>query len=142
MNRQSPAPCANLIVVGKNSNIVVKNFDTIEEFQQYYNLHKDEVDKYSTTKLNRMFKIKDHKITRRTIAGNESKTLCFRQLFKNELTDKESDNGSNKDSDESRIDELENEITELNSKIKNIEVDNIKIKNQLLEIIRVMNQSN
>ena len=68
----------NLIIVGKNSNIVVKRFDTIEEFQQYYNLHKDEIDNYSTTKINRMFKIKDYKITRRTIDSN-GKKLCFRQ---------------------------------------------------------------
>ena len=55
----------NLItVVGKNSNINVKNFDTLEEFQNYYNLHKDEVDKMSTIKLNRMFKIKDYKMKR------------------------------------------------------------------------------
>ena len=145
----------NLIVVGKNSNIVVKNFDTIDEFQQYYNLHKDEVDKLTTTKLNRMFKIKDHKITRRTIAGNDGKTLCFRQLFKSELSpaqraeltdnvSKEPNKDSNKDVethvDESRFDELENNITELNSKIKSMEVDIIKIKNQLLEIIRVINE--
>ena len=71
----------NLItVVGKNSNFNVKNFDTLDEFQNYYNLHKDEIDKLSTIKLNRMFKIKDYKITRRTIDNAEQKTLCFRQF--------------------------------------------------------------
>ena len=129
-----------MIVVGKNSNIVVKNFDTIDEFQQYYNLHKDEVDKCSTTKLNRMFKIKDHKITRRTIAGADGKTLCFRQLFKSELPDNLSKDLS-KEVEESRFEELENEISELNAKIKSLEVDNIKFKNQFLEIINAINSA-
>ena len=71
-------------IVGKNSNFNVKNFDTLDEFQNYYNLHKDEIDKLSTIKLNRMFKIKDYKITRRTIDNAETKTLCFRQLLKSE----------------------------------------------------------
>ena len=131
-----------MIVVGKNSNIVVKNFDTIDEFQQYYNLHKDEVDKCSTTKLNRMFKIKDHKITRRTIAGADGKTLCFRQLFKSELTPAQKDVSKDiENNTEERFEELENEISELNAKIKSLEVDNIKFKNQFLEIINAINSA-
>ena len=121
----------NLItVVGKNSNFNVKNFDTLDEFQNYYNLHKDEIDKLSTIKLNRMFKIKDHKITRRTIDGNETKTLCFRQLLKSEMeTHDEHDN------------EIENTLSELNDRIKMLEVDNQKIKKQLIEIINALNGS-
>ena len=93
-------------VVGKNSNFNVKNFDTLEEFQNY-NLHKDEIDKTSTVKLNRMFKIKDYKITRRTIDGNDSKTLCFRQLFKSELEQPDNIHDTS---------ELENTISELNDR--------------------------
>ena len=118
-------------VVGKNSNFNVKTFDTLEEFQNYYNLHKDEIDKTSTVKLNRMFKIKDYKITRRTIAGNESKTLCFRQLFKSELEQPEHEEHQ----------ELENSISELNDRIKILELENTKIKQQLLEIIKALNDA-
>ena len=123
----------NLItVVGKNSNFNVKNFDTLDEFQNYYNLHKDEIDKLSTIKLNRMFKIKDHKITRRTIGGNETKTLCFRQLLKSEME---------QTAEHSADHEIENTLTELNDRIKMLEVDNQKIKKQLIEIINALNGS-
>ena len=122
----------NLItVVGKNSNINVKNFDTLEEFQNYYNLHKDEVDKMSTIKLNRMFKIKDYKITRRTIDNAEQKTLCFRQFLKSEL--EQSLQQQNSDN------EIENTLIELNDRIKQLELDNTKIKQQLIEIINHIN---
>ena len=121
----------NLItVVGKNSNINVKNFDTLEEFQNYYNLHKNEIDKLSTIKLNRMFKIKDYKITRRTIDNAEQKTLCFRQFLKSELET----NAENE-----REHEIENTLTELNDRIKQLELDNTKIKQQLIEIINHIN---
>ena len=123
----------NLItVVGKNSNINVKNFDTLEEFQNYYNLHKDEVDKLSTIKLNRMFKIKDYKITRRTIDNAEQKTLCFRQFLKSELETHDENSAEH---------EIENTISELNDRIKQLELDNTKIKQQLIEIINALNTS-
>ena len=121
-------------IVGKNSNFNVKNFDTLDEFQNYYNLHKDEIDKLSTVKLNRMFKIKDHKITRRTIDNAETKTLCFRQLLKSEM--EQIDEHENV---VLSVRELENTISELNNRIKVLECDYIKIKNQLLEIIKVIN---
>ena len=129
----------NLITfVGKNSNFNVKNFDTLDEFQNYYNLHKDEIDKLSTIKLNRMFKIKDHKITRRTIGGNETKTLCFRQLLKSELENKVLSERETHD-DHNADTEIENTLTELNGRIKQLELDYIKIKKQLVEIINAIN---
>ena len=133
-------------IYGKQSNINVKNFDSIEEFQQYYNLHKDEIDKTTTTKLNRMFKIKDYKITRRKIGDNDGKTLCFQQIKSNQ--------NKNVDKDayeEYKIElcELENTISELNSKMKNIELkfeqsqlEINKIKKQMVEIINAINGSN
>ena len=121
----------NLIVVGKNSNIVIKNFDSLNEFQQYYNLHKEEIENLSTVKLNRMFKIKDYKITRRTINGNEDKTLCFRQLFKNELPETHNTTEDFPD--------LSTQIENLNDKIKQLEIENMKIKNQIIEIINALN---
>ena len=134
-------------IVGKNSNFNVKNFDTLEEFQSYYNLHKDEIDKLSTVKLNRMFKIKDHKITRRTIDNAETKTLCFRQLLKSEmernsaasLTGQIDEHVDCHENIVLSVREIENTISELNNRIKVLELDNLKIKNQLLEIIKVIN---
>ncbi len=124
-----------LTVIGKNSNINIKNFDTLEEFQNYYSLHKNEIDKLSTNKINRMFKIKDYKITRRTIDNAEEKTLGFRQLFKNEIENHEHEHEENEN-------EIENTLTELNERIKQLELDNTKIKKQLIEIITVMNSGN
>ena len=75
-------------------------------------------------------KIKDYKITRRTIDNAEQKTLCFRQFLKSELETHDEHN-----------DEIENTLTELNDRIKQLECDYIKIKQQLLEIIKVINAS-
>ena len=96
-------------IYGKQSNINVKNFDSLDEFQQYYTLHKDEINELSTTKINRAYHIKDYKITPRKIGDNESKTLCFQQTKSNQNKIIE---------DEARYEELENTITELNSKMK------------------------
>ena len=121
-----------LTVIGKNSNLNIKNFDTLE-FQNYYNLHKSEIDKLSTNKINRLFKIKDYKITRRTIDNAEEKTLCFRQLYKNEMENHEQ---------EENVNEIETTLTELNERIKQLELDNSKIKKQLLEILKFINSGN
>ena len=119
-----------IIIYGKNTTIKTKQFDSLDEFNQFYRLHKEEIDELSTVKINRLYHIKDYKITRRKIGNNEDKTLCF-QLIKSKFEDK----------DDSRIDELENSIKDLNDKIKLIEVENSKIKSQLIEIIKVINNS-
>ena len=133
-----------LTVIGKNDKINVKNFDNIDEFNDYYKLHESEINEVSTVKLNKMFKIKDFKIVRRKIDGKEVKTLCFQQVFKNK-----SESNIN---DESKFEEIESSIAalrssteamlkDLNDKIKLIEVENSKIKSQLIEIIKVINNS-
>ena len=113
-----------LIIVGKNDKISVKNFDNINEFEDFYKLHEDEINKLSTVKLNKMFHIKDYKIIRRKIDGNEDKTLGFQQIFKT----------NNESNDDSRYEEL-------NNRLKLVEIENTKIKNQLIEIIKVINQN-
>ena len=124
-------------IYGKNSAINVKNFDSLDEFQQYYNLHKIDIDELSTVKLNRLYHINGYKITRRKIENNEDKTLCFRQLYKTEL-----EKSTNENNNDERFEEIENSITELKNKIKAFEAENMKIKKQLLEIINVINSSN
>lgn len=42
----------------------LKEFDNAQEFTVYYSKHKDELDKETTHKLNKMFKINGYKITR------------------------------------------------------------------------------
>lgn len=114
----------SLNIIGKHDKINVKNFDNLEQFNDYYKLHEEEINKLSTVKLNRMYHIKDYKIVRRKINGNEDKTLAFQQVFKNESS-------PNNNDDE-----------ELLNRIKSLEIDNIKIKQQLMEIINVLNNSN
>lgn len=127
----------NLIkIYGKDSTIKPKFFESLEQFNEFYTLHKSEIDAMTTNKLNRLYKINNYKITRRKIGDNENgvlsgakeKTLCF-QLIKSELTQ----------SEENKFEELEQSLTELNSKIKSMELENNKIKQQLLEIIKVIN---
>ena len=122
-------------IYGKNSAINVKNFDSLDEFQQYYNLHKSEIDELSTVKLNRMYHIKDYKITRRKLDDNDEsgKTLCFQQA--------KTAKANASTCDDLRITELENSISELNNKMKAIELENSKIKQQLFEIINAINAS-
>ena len=133
-----------IIVVGKNSNINIKNFDTLDEFQNYYDLHKDEIDKLTTNKLNRMFKIKDYKIARRTIDNTETKKLCFRQLLKSELHPNDENSAEANENEILSVREIESindTLSELNDRIKILELDNTKIKKQLLEIINALNTS-
>ena len=110
-----------LNIIGKSDKINVKNFDSVDEFNDFYKLHEDEINKISTVKLNRMYHIKDFKIVRRKIDGQEEKSLAFQQVFKNDST--------------------ENTYDELNNRIRALELDNAKIKQQLLEIIKVINNA-
>ena len=39
-------------------------FETVDEFNMYYHKHKSEMDALTTNKLNKMYQIKDYKITK------------------------------------------------------------------------------
>ena len=118
-----------ITVIGKDDNINVKNFETIKEFQDFYNLHQNDINNISTVKLNRLYHIKDYKITRRrTDDGKEEKHLYFRRLLKSEK-DKTSENNF-----EDRITEIERNITEMKGTIT-------KLTQQILEIIKVIKNS-
>ena len=119
-----------ITIYGKDSNINTKNFDSIDEFQQYYDLHKDEIDKLSTVRLNRIYHINGYKITRRNLDnGKEDKTLCFRQLLKNELP--------KTNCDKYNVERFE----EMDNKIKVLEIELSKIKQQVIEVVNVLNNS-
>lgn len=117
-------------IYGKENNINVKNFETLDEFQQFYDLHKSEINELSTVKLNRLYHIKDYKITRRKLDENNEKTLCF-QLKKNKTI-------SNSDD----YNECEKAITELRALIKSLEYETSKIKEQVIEIVKAINGNN
>ena len=124
-----------ITVIGKDDNINVKNFETLDEFQDFYNLHKNEINNTSTVKLNRIYHIKDYKITRRKNEnGGEEKNLYFRRLLKNETS-------NNNLSDDSQIKELELNISDMRAKIKRMDVEISQLKQQMIEFIKVINSS-
>ena len=114
-------------IYGKDLTITMKNFDSLDEFNQYYSLHKDEIDNMTTKRLNKLYHIKDYKITRRKLKDNdESKTLCFQLIKSNSLQEHE---------------DFEQTLTNVNIRIKALELENTKIKQQLVEIINVINSN-
>lgn len=121
-----------ILIYGRDDNLQVKSFDSLEEFQQYYDLHKDEIESTSTTRLNRMYRIKGYKITRRKIGDAEEKTLCFRQMSKMEMTPKPTEMNTD-------VDELTHAVGDMRASIKELEMEISKIKQQLIEIINVIN---
>ena len=110
-------------IYGKDITINVKNFDSLDEFNQYYNLHKSEIDGLSTNRLNKIYHIKDYKITRRKLDNNEDKQLCF-QLTKSNPPKESIENSMSIDF-QRQIDELKFETS--------------KIKQQVIEIVKVLN---
>lgn len=117
-------------IIGKHDIINVKNFENVEQFNDFYKLHEEEINKMSTVKLNRMFHIKNYKIARRKADGKEEKILCFQQVY----PESKPQNVMTTD-----VDELTNDLASTKERLKALELDNTKIKQQLLEIIKVIN---
>ena len=63
----------------------LKHFETPEEFNLYYHQHKEEIDKQTTHILNKKFKISGYHITK--IKGD----LCLKKLRENEVEEQETD---------------------------------------------------
>ena len=124
-------------IYGKDITFNVKNFDSLDEFNQYYNLHKSEIDELSTNCLNKIYHIKDYKITRRKLNNNEEvpagqplaahKQLCF-QLMKPNLPKETNESTTTINALQKQIEELKFEVS--------------KIKQQVIEIVKVFNGSN
>ena len=94
---------------------VIKEFDTPDEFNIYYMKNKDEIDKLTTHKLNKMFKIDGYRITR--IQG----TLMLRTDY---AAKKRIDKHDEMMELKARIDELQSEHDEIKDRM-----------NQLIEIV-------
>ena len=114
-------------IYGKDITFSIKNFDSLDEFNQYYNLHKSEIDELSTNRLNKIYHIKDYKITRRKLNNNEDKQLCF-QLMKPNLPKETNESTTTTNALQKQIEELKYEVS--------------KIKQQVIEIVKVFNGSN
>lgn len=96
---------------------VIKEFDTPDEFNIYYMKNKDEIDKLTTHKLNKMFKIDGYRITR--IQG----TLMLRTDY----------------AAKKRIDKQE-EMKELSDRIDELQSEYDEIKDRMNQLIEIVNK--
>ena len=63
----------NIKIISKYS--VIKEFNTPEEFDKYYLKHKEEINNKTSNQLNKEYKIKDYKITKRNIKIIDNKKI-------------------------------------------------------------------
>ena len=91
-------------------------FENKEEFAEYLNEHRDELNKYSTCKLNKMFSIPDYRITK----------------IKGEISLKKNKNEVVNELDNDQINELRNGLSDLRNEVSN---DINKIKDTLNSLI-------
>ena len=96
---------------------VIKEFDTPDEFNMYYMKNKDEIDKLTTHKLNKMFKIDGYRITR--IQG----TLMLRTDY----------------AAKKRIDKHD-EMMELKARIDDLQSEYDEIKDRMNQLIEIVNK--
>ncbi len=107
-----------------------KEFISPEEFNLYYKIHKDEMDKLTTHKLNKLYHIKNYRITK--IKGELMLKKFNESLAKTKTADNDAKLRQFVDTDndntdlEKRIEMLEveykNDIEQLNDEIKNIKL--------------------
>ena len=91
----------------------LKEFNSVEEFNNFYSLNKDELDKLTTHKLNKMYHIKGYRITK---INNE---LMLKKWDEEKKTDEEYD---------------------VKEEIKNIKEDIKKIKLTIDNIVEFCNK--
>ena len=86
--------------------IDVKTFQDKQEFELFYNSHKNEFENCTTTKLNRMYKIPGYRITR------QKEELCLKKDYtKNNKQESDDDHSQ-------RFDELKDELTKIIEEVK------------------------
>lgn len=91
----------------------IKEFDTPNDFDSWYKSHKEEMDKLTTHKLNKMYHINGYRVTR--IKGVLSLKKARPKMETNNESNNESEN-------EQRFIALENEIADMLEDIKNIKL--------------------
>ena len=92
-------------------------FENKEEFAEYLNEHRDELNKFSTCKLNKMFSIPDYRITK--IKGE----ISLKKHVKSDINEQKEINQG---------DELRNGLSDLRNEVSN---DINKIKDTLNSLI-------
>ena len=109
--------------------IDVKTFQDKQEFELFYNSHKNEFENCTTTKLNRMYKIPGYRITR------QKEELCLKKDYtKNNKQESDDDNSQ-------KFDELKDELTKMIEEVKlyfNSEIE--KINTRYKKIEKIINQ--
>ena len=109
--------------------IDVKTFQDKQEFELFYNSHKNEFENCTTTKLNRMYKIPGYRITR------QKEVLCLKKDYtKNNKQESDDDNSQ-------KFDELKDELTKMIEEVKlyfNSEI--AKINTRYKKIEKIINQ--
>ncbi len=139
----------------------IKEFNSTEEFNDYYSMHKEEMDNLTTHKLNKMYHVVGYRITKikgvlmlkrwdtkqeseeenplkQEISTVQNEFSTFRNdmsAFKQNLTSTKED-FTNKLSE---VTNLKSEISRLKDSIVDINVEIKKIKSSLLEVINFLN---
>ena len=119
--------------------IDVKTFQDKQEFELFYNSHKNEFENCTTTKLNRMYKIPGYRITR------QKEELCLKKDYtKNNKQESDDDHSQRFDElkDEiNKIDELKDEINKMIEEVKlNFNSEITKINTRIKKIEKIINQ--
>lgn len=107
----------------------LKTFNTPDEFNLWYAKNKDEIDKITTHKLNKMYYIEGYRITK--IKG----VLCLKKAVKKQIDDSQNDSQNDPQNDpqnESAILDIQNEIEQLKSDI-------LAIKTAINDIVKAIN---
>ena len=109
--------------------IDVKTFQDKQEFELFYNSHKNEFENCTTTKLNRMYKIPGYRITR------QKEELCLKKDYtKNNKQESDDDHTQ-------RFDELKDEINKMIEEVKlNFNSEITKINTRIKKIEKIINQ--
>ena len=109
----------------------LKTFNTPDEFNLWYAKNKDEIDKITTHKLNKMYYIEGHRITK--IKG----VLCLKKAVKKQVDETVNDQDETIHHEE--INDINNEIAEHSQSIESIKADIVAIKNAINEIVKAIN---
>ncbi len=100
----------------------LKSFETVDDFNKYYMKHKSMIDECTTHKLNKMYYIKDHRLTR--IQGELQLKKC-----------------TNDDVNESCVDGSQYAQSELIKRIEKLETELIEHKRVISGLVNYINNS-
>ena len=114
----------------------LKTFNTPDEFNLWYAKNKDEIDKITTHKLNKMYYIEGYRITK--IKG----VLCLKKAVKKQVDDSQNDLDLRDPQGKARpqIDrENESAILDIQNEIEQLKSDILAIKTAINDIVKAIN---